>query len=109
LKEDNRENYERLVDILDRENKSFSDFVFEHVASYVRLHEPGNPQQRLDTIIRLGKSYHAPTKICGFKDCKRVAVAVGLFKPNQKEYALCSRHLAEAKENRPSWTMLNGL
>ena len=98
--------YENLKSILKREKKSFSSWVLENAESYVRLHEPGNPQQRLDTILRLGKAYHAPSRVCGFKDCLRDAVAVGVFIQNGKEYGLCKKHLKEAKDCGKSWNFL---
>jgi len=98
--------YENLKAILKREKKSFSSWVLENAESYVRLHEPGNPQQRLDTILRLGKAYHAPSRVCGFKDCLRDAVAVGVFIQNGKEYGLCKKHLKEAKDCGKSWNFL---
>jgi len=98
--------YENLKAILKREKKSFSSWVLENAESYVRLHEPGNPQQRLDTILRLGKAYHAPSRICGFKDCLRDSVAVGVFIQNGKGYGLCKKHLQEAKDCGRSWKFL---
>ena len=98
--------YENLKVILKREKKSFSSWVLENAESYVRLHEPGNPQQRLDMIMRLGKAYHAPSRICGFKDCMRDSVTVGVFLQNGKEYGLCKKHLQEAKDCGRSWKFL---
>lgn len=98
--------YENLKEILKREKRSFSSWVMENVESYIRLHEPGNPQQRLDTILRLGKAYHAPSRVCGFKDCLRDAVAVGVFVQNGREYGLCPKHLKEAKDCKGSWKFL---
>ena len=97
-----------FLEILHREGCSLSKWLREEIESYVRLHEPGNPQQRLDIIMKLGKAYHAPSKICGFKDCLRDAVAVGLFIPNNKVYALCQKHLGDAKDQRSMWKILNG-
>jgi hypothetical protein len=84
--------------ILKREGSSVSRFVMDKFEEYYRLHEPGNPQQRLDIILKLGKAYHAPKPICGFKDCLRDVAGVGVFLQNGKEYGLCTRHLAEAKK-----------
>jgi len=92
--------------VLRREGKSISNFLVEQLEAYYRLHEPGNPQQRLDTILKLGKAYHAPCRICGFKDCLRDSVAVGLFKPNMTEYALCKLHYAEAGMSSGLWQIL---
>lgn len=97
---------ENMKTILEREDKSLSKFFIEQAETYYRLHEPGNPQQRLDTIIRLGKAYHAPMRICGYKDCMRDSVAVALFVPNQTEYALCQLHYIEAQQNLKLWQFL---
>jgi hypothetical protein len=92
--------------VLKREGKSISNFFIEQLESYYRLHEPGNPQQRLDTILKLGKAYHAPSPVCGFKDCMRDSVTVGVFVQNGKEYGLCEKHLKEAKDCEGSWKFL---
>jgi len=98
--------FDLLQTILKREGSNFSRWVRDNAESYVRLHEPGNPQQRLDTILRLGKAYHAPSRICGFKDCMRDSVTVGVFVQNGKEYGLCKKHLTEAKDCKGSWKFL---
>jgi hypothetical protein len=93
--------------VLKREGSSISRFMIDKFEEYYRLHEPGNPQQRLDTIIKLGKAYHAPSPICGFKDCLRDVVAVAIYLRTQTEYGLCQKHLAEAKELGPKvWKFL---
>jgi len=40
--------------------------------------------------------------VCGFKDCKEPAVAVGMWQ-NKKEFLLCKRHLREAKKDPKNW------
>jgi hypothetical protein len=100
--------FDLLQTILKREGSSLSRWVRDNAESYVRLHEPGNPQQRLDVIMKLGKAYHAPKPICGFKDCFRDVAGVGVFVQNGKEYGLCERHLKEAKEQGPKvWRALS--
>lgn len=60
--------FKKLPEIADRENRSMTEIVVELIESYVRLHEPGNPQQRLDVIVRDGKAYHADQcTVCGGK------------------------------------------
>lgn len=49
----------KMQDILKREGKTFSGWVREQVRLYVKLHEPGNPQQRIDTMAKLGTPYKA--------------------------------------------------
>jgi len=62
------ETYQKLEEILKREAKSFSDWIFPYAEEYVRLHEPGNPQQRIDVIAELGKPYRANACFeCGAK------------------------------------------
>lgn len=92
---------------LKREKSSISRFLIEKLEEYWTLHEPGNPQQRIDVILRLGKAYHAPSPICGFKNCYRDAVAVGHFKPNGRDYGLCVKHKGEAQENPQAWMILS--
>jgi hypothetical protein len=99
--------FDLLQTILKREGSNFSRWVRDNAESYVRLHEPGNPQQRLDTILKLGKAYHAPSPICGFKDCMRDVVAVAIFLQTDKEYGLCEKHKKEAEElGRKVWRFL---
>jgi len=50
---------EDLEEILKREHKTFSQWVRDQVKPYVELHRPGNPQQRIDTIMRIGHAYRA--------------------------------------------------
>ena len=56
----------KLAEILEREGKSVSQWILDNAESYVRLHEPGNPQQTLTYIIKNGKPYRARTP----SDCK---------------------------------------
>jgi hypothetical protein len=96
-----------IKQVLKREGSSISRFMIDKFEEYYRLHEPGNPQQRLDIVLKLGKAYHAPNPICGFKDCYRDVVAVGIYLQTQTEYGLCEKHLAEAKQLGPKvWRFL---
>lgn len=92
------ETFKKLYEILSRENVSFSDWVFKQAETYVRLHETGNPQQRIDVISELGKAYKANECFdCGakpkykvFEKTKRVLVCQGCFerrKPQLKGWA----------------------
>jgi hypothetical protein len=99
---------EQAKQLFKREGQSISQYFLDQLESYIRLHEPGNPQQRLDTILRLGKAYHAPSPICGFKDCMRDVVTVAIFVQNKKEYGLCEKHKKEAEElGRKVWRFLS--
>jgi len=55
--------WEKILDelekILKREGKSLSSWIRENAVSYVELHRPGNPQQRLDIISEVGHAYRA--------------------------------------------------
>lgn len=62
---------QEVREMLDREGKSLSKFVIEKAEEYHRLHDPGNPQQLLDVIMKLGKAYHAPGPLCEVRDCFR--------------------------------------
>jgi len=97
---------ETLKEILKREGRSISGWIRDNADQYVRLHEPGNPQQRLDTILKLGKAYHAPGPICGFKNCLRDGVAVGIFLPTKKPFHICSIHLTTAEADHRNWNIL---
>lgn len=88
-----------LEEILDREHKSFSQWVRDLARSYVDLHRPGNPQQRLDTIMDLGKAYNCkiirlcqhPVFLrqrveCAFEACPLIARKNLLFSSDKEMY-----------------------
>jgi len=58
--------FQKLEEILKREGSCLSHWIQTNAVDYVRLHEPGNPQQRIDTIIHNGHPYHART----YRDCR---------------------------------------
>jgi len=43
--------YEKLKEIARREGRSASSIINELIEEYIRKHEPGNPQLRLDRIL----------------------------------------------------------
>ena len=98
--------FDMLQSILKREKSNFSKWVREQTESYVRLHEPGNPQQRLDTILKIGKAYHAPGRVCGFKDCMRDAIGVAVYIPRNEEYGYCAVHGKTIKDYADLWRVL---
>lgn len=52
--------------LLEKEGSSLSQFLLSKIEEYYRLHEPGNPQQRLDTIAAIGHAYRAESCcVCG--------------------------------------------
>ncbi len=72
-----------------------SKFFVEKLEEYQRLHEPGNPQQRLDVVLKIGKAYHAPNPICRAKDCFRNVVMVlnrKKSKTESEEVGFCQIH-----------------
>ena len=98
---------EDVKGLLRREGSSLSEFMIDKFEEYYRLHAPGNPQQRLDTIMKLGKAYHAPKPICGVRDCFRDVIGVGIYLPTGKEYGLCKPHFDEARElGQKVWRLL---
>ena len=85
--------FTRLEAILKREGSSVSRWIQRNAVDYVRLHEPGNPQQRIDTIIKLGKAYRAvPLCSCGLKATRRVVTT-----RNTTVYC-CSLHMPKDVE-----------
>jgi hypothetical protein len=101
------ETLDTLEEILKREGSNLSKWIRQNGDHYVRLHEPGNPQQRLDMILKLGKAYHAEGPICGFKDCLRDAVGVGLFIPEKRTVQMCPLHLGLVQEDHRNWKILD--
>ncbi len=94
--------FEKLEAILKREESSLSEWIRDQAEPYVRLHEPGNPQQRLDIILIDKKSYKAP-KFCGYRRCNREAVGFGVFLETGEKYPLCKMHFHLAKTDRKMW------
>lgn len=84
-------------DILEREGTSLSKFIVEKIEEYVRLHEPGNPQQRLDTIAKLGKPYRADAQQCSI--CGETAIGKAKA-TNGWQGLLCQRHYEQSRDAR---------
>jgi hypothetical protein len=100
LKETNRPHYLNLIDILDRENTTFSDWVWEQAGRYVNLHHPGNPQQCIDTILALGKPYNAN----GCFECGRKPKYQTIYK--KKQVLLCQVHFDKLRPRLVGWREL---
>ena len=100
LKETNRPYYLNLIDILNRENLSFSDWIWEQVSKYVNLHHPGNPQQCIDTILALGKPYNAN----GCLECGKKPTWLATYK--KKQVLLCNIHFDRLKGKLSGWKQL---
>lgn len=80
--------------MLEREGSSLSKFLVEKAEEYHRLHDPGNPQQLLPVILKLGKAYIAPGPLCEVRDCFR-KVAMPLLKTLKTEkivVGMCDLH-----------------
>lgn len=92
--------FDMLQSILKREGSNFSIWVRDQTERYVRLHEPGNPQQRIDTIIQLGKPYVAGQ--CG--DCNDKAIYEAVL--GTKRVFLCSFHFSRKKHKLTGWKEL---
>jgi hypothetical protein len=82
-----------------------NDLLDEALNLLFKVHHwpPGNPQLTL-TNYQMKPS---ATSKCGFSGCKGEAVSTGLFLPKNREYRLCRRHLAEAKNSRKVWELRN--
>ena len=98
--------HDKLVDILDREGKSVSEWFFDQAEPYVRLHSLGNPQQRLDIILIDKKAYTAP-KFCGFRGCNREAFGFAIYLQTDKRYPLCKFHYQLAMNDWKDWRVEN--
>jgi hypothetical protein len=80
-----------LKQILYREGRKLSQWVREEAEHYVMLHEPGNPQQKLTTVLALGHPYRAEScSQCGGKPYAR-AVKSGIT------ILLCKEHFFKEK------------
>lgn len=106
LKPEHEETYRKMAEILRREGRSFSDFIWERAEKYALLHGPGNPQQQLPRYGETDEPYVAP-KLCEFGDCDNPSVAVGTYSRNGKEkkYRLCKEHFTLA-ERSANWRNL---
>lgn len=91
-------NYEQtfieLAKILKRENKSLSEWIRAHAVSYVNLHCPGNPQQRMDVILKHGRPYRAKL-VCG---CGQKATREATLTSGEKVLC-CSLHLPNSVQH----------
>lgn len=85
--------------ILNREGSSLSKKFLEDLEKYVRLHEPGNPQQTLDYITKTGKAYRAPLvcERCGKEDVSQLTEAIFISGAKLKECDDCFNHAEKRK------------
>ena len=82
-------------EIVKREGKTVSEAIVEYVCEYTRMHAPGNPQQRLDTIMDLGRAYRSDQ--CNM--CERKPVFKAFL--GKKSVLLCEEHF----EQKRGWFM----
>jgi len=78
--------WKKFLEITKREGTTGSYKILQLIEEYVKQHDPGNPQQRLDVISNIGKPYMAST--C--QDCGRSPVFEGLKKGVWLKY--CGLH-----------------
>lgn len=78
------------------------DLMLEAFGLVFRVHHwpPGNPQLTLQTCLE--KKTVSSGK-CGFKDCDRLSVGVGLFVPKNQIFGLCGGHFRVAQGNLKVW------
>lgn len=82
------------------------DLISEALELAFKVHHwpPGNPQL---TLTNYQLKAAASRSKCGFSGCKSEGVATGVFLPNNKEYSLCTRHFATAKNSDKVWKVKN--
>jgi hypothetical protein len=88
-----REVWDKFLEICRREGSSGSDKIRDLITEYVRAHEPGNPQTRLDLILERGGPPSQPPS-CSYcaKEARYVGyLKDGLFTPARPIY-LCELH-----------------
>jgi hypothetical protein len=91
--------------IMTREKISFNQLVRNALISYTTLHGDQNKNFTLD---KFGVTWTTAVSMnkCGFKNCDKMAVGVGLFKPKNQTFGLCAEHFTSAKENPHIWINL---
>lgn len=92
----------KLEEILDREGSNLSKFIREKASEHVRLHEPGNPQQLLTTVMELGKAYRADACI----DCGGPADYEVTETGKKTKFFTCHVHFAQRKPRLKTWRKL---
>ena len=67
-----------------------------------------NVQSRVRRYIQTTEVYEEKVNsgFCGFAHCKNEAVGKAIWKEKDKEYSVCSRHLAEARSNPKLWKVI---
>ena len=84
---DPTDTWAKFLKICKREGSSGSEKIRDLVRDYVKLHEPGNPQQLLTRFAEGGGAYRAPHTCCF---CWRQGEYVGEYE--YTKYRLCEIH-----------------
>ena len=89
-------------DRTENNQSSGSKHIRDFIEEYVRLHEPGNPQQRIDIISKLERPYRAH----GCFDCgtKKVVVETRV---NGVSVRLCEKDFRKRKNSLNGWKYLD--
>ena len=99
IPEEFKSQWKKFVEICKRDNSSAGEKIRDYVATFVRLHDPGNPQQLIVTFLKGEKAYVAPKCfVCG---AGATCFVVNL--QNQKRYPACQQHEKAALESG-KWT-----
>ena len=86
--------FRKFKEIADREGRSMSEILEELVRDYVRIHEPGNPQTRLDVILGITKDPVPRCSECG--------------DPAERVYRLRGLSVFRCKEHRMKASRVTG-
>ncbi len=86
--------------IAKRENSSASAKIREYVEGYVKLHDEGNPQLRIDVTLDLEKPYRANRCL----DCKKKPRFEGILRGHKVR--LCQDDLEKRKKELTGWREL---
>ena len=97
LDEETKKLIPKAKEIFSRENSSISEWFRKTLTEYVKLHEPGNPQQRLDTIMDLGKPYNAhKCNMCDARPAFQCFVG-------KNPVLLCETHFESQRKRLSGW------
>jgi len=91
--------------IMKREGWSFDVYLKNTMKEYNLRHGSGNNSFQLDTF---GVTWTKAVSVskCGFKNCGKPAIGVGLYVPKKQTLGLCAGHFASAKANPHVWADL---
>lgn len=83
-------------------NVNMSESVEIAIMDFMKKHIDQIPVDATFTLVPQAE-VHAKTELCGFKGCSEPSVAYGIWLPKDERYALCKKHLVEAKANLKNW------